>query len=578
MKNMLLTGFSPLRWLVLVVLMLGLAQSAQATHLLGGEMTYRYLDASGPSTAPHRYEITLTVYNSCGAAAIRPFATIGIYSQATGDKLTLSTANYATLNNGNLSVPQTSIDACTTPLVPPGCTIVGESQAYQLQRFIGIVSLPATTTGYYALWTDGNRNAGITNISNPSDYEFMTLYSTLAPPSRPNSSPVFVEKAVANLCVNDTTYLLNNATDADGDRLEYTLAQPYGEITTTPPSTFVPAPTLVPYAAAQYTAATPLGTAVGNYASINLNTGIAKYRTTAPLGSKFVVAIDVKEYRIINGQQVLIGVTRRDLQMVAVSCPSTVPPVLAIGTPPGPVVRNYTLEVGNTLTIPLVASQANGNPLALSASSVLLDGASGFNATFGGSPGTLTVGNPAGTALMASTSGPVAGTFVYTAGCNDARATPYDVTLAVKDQGCAGKTIGDVLRITVVKPTGPTSIAGPLSVCGLNTLQTYTASGGTTPGMSWTVTGGTIVGSPTANPVQVRWPATGTGTIAAQGTTQAGCPTGLVTRSVVVTPVPVLTVTGNQTICQGGSTTLTVTGSNSPYLLTGGAASVTGAG
>ena len=47
--------------LLLVLLVLG-ARPAQASHFLGGEMNYRYLDANGPVGTPFRYEITVTVY------------------------------------------------------------------------------------------------------------------------------------------------------------------------------------------------------------------------------------------------------------------------------------------------------------------------------------------------------------------------------------------------------------------------------------------------------------------------------------------------------------------------------------
>ncbi len=40
------------------------ARPAQATHLLGGEMSYRYLDANGPAGNPFRYEITVTIYSN----------------------------------------------------------------------------------------------------------------------------------------------------------------------------------------------------------------------------------------------------------------------------------------------------------------------------------------------------------------------------------------------------------------------------------------------------------------------------------------------------------------------------------
>lgn len=123
---------------------------------------------------------------------------------------------------------------------------------------------------------------------------------------------------------------------------------------------------------------------------------------------------------------------------------------------------------------------------------MLLDGAGGFNTTFNGSAGTVVAGNPTGTGTG---TGSAASTSVYSLACGEARATPYDVVITARDNACGGKTVADVLRITVTCPTGPTAIAGDQTVCALNPVSTYSASGGTTPSVRWRVVGGTFVGS-----------------------------------------------------------------------------------
>jgi gliding motility-associated-like protein len=570
---------------LLFLLVLGAAHPALATHLLGGEMTYRYLDATGPATAPLRYEITVTVYNNCGNSAIRRSAGVGIYNQATGARVVLTATNYlyttttGSGQSGMMDIPQTSISTCIAPVVPPGCTITGVSQPYQLQRFVGVVNLPNTTSGYYALFTDGNRNVDITNLNQPGN-QTMTLYVAMAPPQLPNHSPVFSDVAVAVICANDTTFLLNNAVDADGDRLVYTFGQPYGTTALTgmsaslPFGSFTPPPPLLSYAPGMgYSPATPFGTAAGNFASLNAATGVAQYSSTN-VGGKYAVAVDIKEYRTVNGQEVLVGTTRRDLQLVVASCPLTKAPVLASAlTMP----RSYTVEAGSSLSIPVSATQADGHPLVLTLNSALLDGAGGYNAALNGNPGTVAAGSPTGTAQLSGTGGTVAGTLVYTPACGDARATPYDVAINVRDNGCAGKTVFDVLRITVTKPTGPTAIAGDQAVCLPSAPRTYTATMGRAPGISWRVVGGTIVGSSTANPVQVQWATAGIGTLVARGVTQYGCLTDSATTRVTVAQPPTPVVTGNLTICRGNSTTLTLAGGTT-YSVAGGPTTLTGTG
>jgi gliding motility-associated-like protein len=576
-----------LPWLVLLLVLLAGTRPALATHLLGGEMTYKYLGTGGPTTAPHRYEITTSVYVACNNSNTMSYLDMAIYNRANGAFITMTSANLGSTNasvspviSGGLRFMQPTISPCTTIAVPPGCTITGASQPYQLQKFVGIVCLPllSPSAGFYVQTApSGGRNTGINNLGGTSSSNYtLGLYTTLAPPATPNNSPVFTGDAVGLICSGDTTVVLNNAVDADGDRLAYSFGQPYSGATNT--TTFTPPLPLVPYTTTGgYSAATPLGTGAGYYAKINASTGITKYLGGPTVGNRYGIAVDVTEYRTINGVEVALGTTRRDIQLLVGSCPPTAPPVLpsALAMP-----RSYTVEAGGTLSIPLTGSQPASKPLTLTATSALLDGAGGYAATFGGNAGTPTyVGSPVGAyTVTGTTGGTVAGTFVFSPTCTQARATPYDVTLVLRDIGCAGKLTSDVLRITVTKPTGPTNIAGNLAVCGLNTTQTYTASGGTAPTVQWTVAGGTIVGSATANPVTVSWPTAGAGTLTAQGVSQYGCLVDLVTKNVTVSPVPVLTATGNLTICQGGSTTLTVAGGPAPYVLTGGAAPLTGAG
>jgi gliding motility-associated-like protein len=524
------------------------------------------------------------VYVTCSSSATASSLELYFYDKATGARLSINPVNLgsnnATSTGISLRLSQTSISSCTTISVPAGCTITGASQPYQLQRFVGIVCLPASSEGFYAATApSGARNAGINNLagggSASSNYP-LGLYSTLTPPSIPNSAPVFTGNAVGLICAGDTTVVLNNAVDADGDRLVYSFGQPYSNLSSS--TYFTPPGTYVPYTAGGgYSAATPLGTGAGYYAKLNASTGLTKYVGGTTLGNHYGIAVDVTEYRTINGIEVALGTTRRDIQLLVGLCPAVAPPVL----PPAAVLpRTYTVEAGGTLSIPITGTQSGGHPLTLTATSPLLDGGSGYNATFAGNPGSPTyAGSPVGAyTVTGTTGGTVAGTFVFSPTCAQARATPYDIALVLQDVGCAGKLTSDVLSIKVVQATGPKTIAGLLNVCGLNTTQTYTASGGTAPTVRWTVVGGTIVGSATANPVTVRWPTAGAGTITAQGVSQYGCLVDQTTSNVTVNPAPTLTLAGAQTICQGSSTALTISGGVAPYTVTGGTTSLSGPG
>ena len=562
--------------LLLALMMLG-ARPAQASHLLGGEMSYRYLDANGPAAAPFRYELTVTFYINGlkGPAIAGPLKKlpVAIYSRTTGARLIMTTVNYPTLAGSNIDLRNPSNSRTISPSVPTGCAVVGPSQPFIINKFVGIINLPISFDGYYAVASPSARNYTLTNLNAPATSgQPLTLYVSMAPPLIPNRSPVFSDTAVAIVCQNDTTITLNNAFDADGDRLVYSFGSPYGHLANFG-LTFPPLPQAVPYISG-YSTTAPFGTGTGNFASIDANTGVAKYGATT--NGLYVVAVDVSEYRTINGREVLIGTTRRDLQLVVSTCPPTPPPVLP---PTTTTPRSYTIEEGQSLSIPITATQSSGNhPLVLTVNSALLDGNGPFASTFNGSTGTVQPGNLTGTATATGT-GSVSGTFVFNSACGNARATAYDLGVTVKDNGCGGKIAVDIFRITVTRAAGPTAISGPVSVCDPATMRTYTAIGPTPASYRWRVTGGTITGGQGTSAVQVTWSnANTTGIVVLKGISALGCPTDSVVKTVDIRPLPALVVAASApSICLGTSSTLTVTGQPGlTYTWTGGGQTYTG--
>jgi hypothetical protein len=161
-----------------------------------------------------------------------------------------------------------------------------------------------TGDGYYAVFTRSARNNDVANITNPSN-QALTLSGTIPPSLRANYSPVFSDTAVAIICQNDTTITLNNAIDADGDRLVYSFGTPYGAFSggngVLPNATFSPPSPTITYNVALVSGAsatTPFGTGAGNFAILNAATGVAKYGATTQ--GKYVVAVDVAEYRLLS--------------------------------------------------------------------------------------------------------------------------------------------------------------------------------------------------------------------------------------------------------------------------------------
>ncbi|KAA9327220.1 hypothetical protein F0P96_18475 [Hymenobacter busanensis] len=575
-----------LRSLLVLLALLGLATGqAAASHLMGGEMTYRYLDANGPAAAPFRYEVTVTIYTDNvrglgvgGINGTRPAVEVAIYNRSQGNvRIPMTAVNGPTCSPAppNMAVDNAN-DLCIArgasvvalPPTPSGCTIPNGNIPVRITRYTTIVNLPLSFAGYYAVYSDNARNDGLENIANSGGTR-MTLYMEMAPPLIPNSSPTFADTAVAIICQGDTSLVLNNAVDADGDRLIYSFGTPSGGVI--PPGTFTPPPTPATYNTG-FSAAQPFGPGAGSYASLNASTGLSKY--AAPQIGEYAVAVDVREYRRINGTEVLVGVTRRDVQLVSRTCPPNNAPQL---TPASTSQRTFTLEEGETISFPVAATDADGNNLNLRAGSVLLDGAGGFNATFNNQEGVVPAGSSVGNASVTGTGGNVSGVFRFTARCGDGRPTPYDVSITATDNGCPIKLVADVFQIFVNKAAAPTRINGDTTICDRTVVRTYTAVGPVpTGGYNWRVTGGTIQGPATGNNVQVLWSNTGQGRITLKNVSAFGCLSDSVSRDIQIQPASTLAVSGNTSICLGQSAILTVTGGSGTYVWTAGSQTFTG--
>ncbi|RSK44326.1 T9SS type B sorting domain-containing protein [Hymenobacter perfusus] len=527
--------------LVLICLLAGIRPAA-ATHLLGGEMNYKYLDANGPSNAQYRYQVTVLVYlnKEAGSAAPdgRPSVDIAFYNKSQGGARILT-----------MTVPRTSF-AEITPPAPGGCTLPGsQPPRVTLAKYVTIVNLPLSFDGYYAVYTDIARNVDVTNLQNPGNTN-MTLYTDMAPPLIPNTSPVFSDTAVAVICTGDTSIIINNAYDADGDRLIYSFGTPYQG--NSPFGGFTPPPQLVTYANG-YSVTQPFGPGAGSFASLNASTGLSRY--AAPIQGKFVVAVDVKEYRTINGREVLVGSTRRDVQLVARQCQPNQAPVF---TPPSVVVKDFTVEEGRPIAFNVTSTDPEGKSLTMKVNSPLLDGTGPFDFSVNGNQGVVPAGSPTGSVNITGT-GSVTGSFQLNSRCGNARATPYDVVVTVSDNTCGSKSISEIFRITITRAAGPNRILGDSIICDRAQPRTYTAAGPAPASYRWTVRGGMIQGTATAGTVQVLWGTASTGTLTLRGVSSLGCPTDSIVRNVDIR-TGTLSVSADVSICVGSSATLTASG------------------
>jgi len=498
-------------------------QKSFSSHLMGGNLGYEYLGVN--ANGLYQYRITITVYRYCepGSSNLPTTMNLGVYrdnpTNPTGNKQLITTSSLPLISITPITPPNAN-DTCT--FTPSVCV---EEGVYQ-----GIVTLASNTTGYYFISDRCCRNNNIANLNNPGNTG-QAYYAYAPPPATINSSPTFATAPVPFLCASDTVSILNQAYDPDGDLLVYNFVTPYQGISSNnqpnpnPPANYTwPIPN-VNYAPG-YTVATPFG--AGGSIAIDTLTGLASY--FAPNIGFYVLAVEIREYR--NG--VLIGISRRDLQIIVIACPINPAPVLAAGS-----ATSYIIQEGQTLCFTSSFSDANGDSLFLTHTGDI------FNPAITNPPATFTDNNGLAT---------VSGTFCWTPSCDQGRSTPYQFSVAVTDNGCPAKITNVVYSITVVNTPAPASMTGPDTVCfSPGTAYSYTIPASLGNTFSWTTTNATLAGNPTGTTAGVSFPNTGQAIISVSTVNPYGCHSDTLNYPVEVVPLPIANAGANVSFCTGGS-------------------------
>lgn len=528
MKNLLRHA----KHLALVFVTLFLSYQASASHLMGGNLTYEYLGLNGTSGL-YEYRVTLYVYRLCdpGSSNLPNTMNFGAYQDNPGnpggDKQLLSSITLPLLSQQFIQPPNAN-DSCT--FLPSVCV---EEGIYQ-----NVVSLPSNTTGFYFIADRCCRNNNIVNFDNPGGTG-QAYYAQVPPPSVINSAPTFAVAPVPFICAGDTVSVLNQAFDADGDLLVYHFATPYAGISNNgqpnppPPANYGwPIPNIT-YAAG-YSVTSPFG--AGDYINIDTATGLASY--VAPNTGFYVVAVEIEEYR--NG--VLIGITRRDIQLIVITCPVNPPPVLSTA------LTTYTMQEGQTLCFNVSYTDPNNDSL------FLIRNGDIFNSL-------LT--NPAATLSNASGLGSVTSQFCWTTSCAQGRTTPYQFSTVINDNGCPAKTTNTVFTINVTPAVKPTIINGPDTICA-NLASGIGYNVTTTNGYtySWFITNGSQASGGTTGAIGVNFAGSGNATVSVVAVNPFGCPADTLTKPIFIRALPAAVAGADVNFCSGGSAV--IGGSSTP--------------
>ena len=287
------------RILLLLALVLTASFGARASHILGGDIQYKYV---GDSTGvPNQYRIKLVIYWE--QTAFDPGAT---------QTVTIRSASCNINTNVTVTRPGAAFSAAN--LGAYDCIVQGAgSSVYNpmINVHYGYVVLPQVCNDYYMYWQTCCRVFNITSLNNSGGQGFYfetELNNTLGK----NSSPSFVSIPLSYICIGGYTNYLQNAIELDGDSIAYELLPARQLGGTTGVS--------LGYNAG-YTYTAPITASAANPFVLNAQTGNITF--TATQAETSVIAVRVNEYRYdtLYGFWEKVGSSNREIQVtVANNC------------------------------------------------------------------------------------------------------------------------------------------------------------------------------------------------------------------------------------------------------------------
>jgi len=278
-----------------------LPYTANATHIVGGEIGYRCLGGN-------QYEITLRVFRDCFNADPTAFfddpGIIGVYAS---NGLRLSNISLRPIGNDTL---RKDLDSCYTSFINSVCV---HTTVYR-----SVITLNPLVGGYHFVYQRCCRNTTISNIVNPTEagatYDILLTEAAM---QKCNSSPVVNSWPPVYVCANQELNVNSAATDVNNDSIAYKLCAPLVGGTLQRPQPIPPtAPPFQPiiWLGPTYSLSNVLGG--NNPLTIDVNTGIMK--GVPPVLGQFVVAVCFEEYD--RSTKNLLSVVRRDFQYNVVNC------------------------------------------------------------------------------------------------------------------------------------------------------------------------------------------------------------------------------------------------------------------
>ncbi len=286
---------------VLAALLFLLLPQAQASHIVGGDISYQHIEGT-------TYEILVRVYRDCFYGA--PTAQFD-------DPASVGVFNDANILVDQLLIPQVTDDTLDAVFNNP-CLFVPDDVCVHTTEYRDTVTLAPLNPGfsYTFVYQRCCRNETITNIVDPSQTgASYTVRLTSEAMNLNNNTPDFGQPAPIFICVGEPIDYDHGATENDGDELVYSFCLPQTGASFDTPR---PQPPMSPpYPNVQLEDGFTLSNLLGggpDPMTIDPQTGFIS--GTPSFIGQYVVGVCVQEFR--NGQ--LLSTVRRDFQYNVGEC------------------------------------------------------------------------------------------------------------------------------------------------------------------------------------------------------------------------------------------------------------------
>ncbi len=364
------------RLFILAAPLLLLSQTALATHNRAGEITYSYVSGT-------TYEVVITTYTKSSVLADRPWLTLLWGDEGPG-------------------VAADSLERESITILPDLSTDV-QINVYRGQHTY------AGPGAFTLIMEDPNRNDGVLNVPSSVDVPFcITSQLIIHPQAGHNNSAQLLSPAMENACLGQPWEHNPAAFDPDGDLLTYALIPCAGY-------------QCAPIEGYAY----PDGVdPAGDVFVVEPTTGTINWDVPGVAG-EYNIALQIREWRVVQGDTLLVGEVIRDMQIDVQVCPNR-PPVLTVPL-------DTCARVGLPLNFEVTASDPDGDDISLEALG-----------------GLFTEVSPSANFTDA---GNGTGTFNWIPGCSAVRRVPWQAVFRAEDDPPSVPLVDiETMAIQVVVP------------------------------------------------------------------------------------------------------------------------------